>query len=47
MAFEPTLLARVDKPDSGKLDGYRADGGYAAFERALADKQPAEVVAQV
>jgi len=47
MAFEPTLLARVNKLDSGKLDGYRADGGYAAFERALADKQPGEVVTQV
>ena len=47
MAFEPTLLARVNKPNSGQIDGYRADGGYAAFERALADKQPADVVAQV
>ena len=47
MAFEPTLLARVNKPNSGQLAGYRADGGYAAFERALADKQPADVVTQV
>ncbi len=47
MAFEPTLLARVNKPDSGKLDGYRADGGYVTFERALAEKQPVDVVTQV
>jgi len=47
MAFEPTLLARVNKPESGKIDGYRADGGYATFERALAEKQPGEVVTQV
>ena len=30
MAYEPVLLARMNKPDSGKLEGYRADGGYAA-----------------
>ena len=47
MAFEITLLARVGKPDSHKLEGYRADGGYAAFEKALKDKTPAEVVTQV
>jgi NADH-quinone oxidoreductase subunit F len=47
MSFEPTLLARIDKPNSAKLEGYRADGGYAAFERVLADKQPLDVVTQV
>ncbi len=47
MAFEPTLLARIVKPDSGKLEGYRADGGYASFERALKEKQPLEVTTQV
>ncbi|CAN5630009.1 NADH-quinone oxidoreductase subunit NuoF [soil metagenome] len=44
MAFEPTLLARVDKPNSPALEGYRADGGYAAFEKTLKDKKPAEVI---
>lgn len=47
MSFEPTLLARIAKPNSAKLEGYRADGGYAAFERALKDKQPGDVVTQV
>jgi NADH-quinone oxidoreductase subunit F len=47
MSFEPVLLARVQKPDSHRLDGYRADGGYGAFERALREKKPEEVVAQV
>src|SRR4051794_16170381 len=44
MAFEPVLLARVNKPDGHRLEGYRADGGYAAFERTLRNKQPADVV---
>src|SRR6476620_10347538 len=47
MPYDPVLLARVNKPNSGRLEGYRADGGYAAFERALKEKQPADVVAQV
>ena len=44
MTFEPVLLARVNKPDSHRLEGYRTDGGYAAFERTLREKQPADVV---
>src|ERR1043166_9704504 len=44
MPYEPTLLARVNKPDSHRLEGYRADGGFAAFERTLRDKQPIDVV---
>jgi NADH-quinone oxidoreductase subunit F len=47
MAFEPTLLARIGKPNSPRLDGYRADGGYAAFEKVLKDKQPLDVITQV
>ncbi|OWK41663.1 NADH-quinone oxidoreductase subunit NuoF [Fimbriiglobus ruber] len=47
MSFEPVLLARINKPDSPKLEGYRADGGYATFERALKEKKPEEVTAQV
>jgi NADH-quinone oxidoreductase subunit F len=34
-AFEPVLLKRIDKPNSTALDGYRADGGYQALEKAL------------
>src|SRR4051812_28316846 len=44
MPYEPVLLARVNKPDSHRLEGYRTDGGYAAFERTLREKQPADVV---
>ena len=40
MPYEPVLLARIDKPDSGKLESYRADGGYSTFERVLKDKKP-------
>jgi len=47
MSFEPTLLARIDKPNSAKLEGYRADGGYISFEQAIKDKKPEEVTAQV
>ena len=35
-AFEPVLLARINKPDSTSLAGYRADGGYEALRKALA-----------
>jgi len=44
MPYEPVLLARVNKPDSHRLEGYRTDGGYAAFERTLREKKPADVV---
>jgi NADH-quinone oxidoreductase subunit F len=33
--FEPVLLARIDKPESAALAGYRADGGYETFKRSL------------
>src|SRR5688500_13477408 len=42
--FEPVLLARVAKEDSQSLDGYRADGGYAAPDKALG-MAPADAVA--
>jgi NADH-quinone oxidoreductase subunit F len=45
--FEPVLLARVNKPNSPALEGYRADGGYTAFERVLKEMKPDEVTAQV
>src|SRR5437667_358088 len=45
--YEPVLLARVTKPNSHQLEGYRADGGYAAFESTLRDKKPQDIVAQV
>jgi NADH-quinone oxidoreductase subunit F len=33
--FEPVLLARINKPDSVSLAGYRADGGYEPLRKAL------------
>jgi NADH-quinone oxidoreductase subunit F len=34
--FEPVLLARIEKPESAALAGYRADGGYEGLKKALA-----------
>src|SRR3972149_3368199 len=33
--FEPVLLARIKKPASAALAGYRADGGYETFKKTL------------
>src|SRR6476619_2361895 len=44
MPYEPVLLTRVNKPDSHRLEGYRNDGGYAAFERTVRDRQPVDVI---
>jgi NADH-quinone oxidoreductase subunit F len=44
---EPVLLARINKPDSAKLQGYREDGGYITFERALKDMTPDQVTESV
>jgi len=44
--FEPVLLARIQKPDSTALAGYRADGGYEALKKALA-MEPDAVTAMV
>ncbi len=44
--FEPVLLARVAKESSQSLDGYRADGGYAALDKALG-MAPADVTTKV
>src|SRR5262245_48498765 len=41
--FEPILLARVGKPDSGSLASYQADGGYSALKKAL-ELPPEEVI---
>jgi NADH-quinone oxidoreductase subunit F len=47
MTYEPVLLARIKTPNSHRLDGYRAEGGYTTIERALKDLKPEQVVAQV
>jgi len=44
--FEPVLLARIHKADSTSLEGYRADGGYRAYEKALG-MAPADVTKMV
>jgi NADH-quinone oxidoreductase subunit F len=41
-AFEPVLLARIEKPDATSLESYRADGGYQALRKALG-MAPADV----
>src|SRR5438105_785488 len=42
--YEPVLLRRINKPDSAALAGYRADGGYRALAKALAEMTPAQVI---
>lgn len=42
-AFEPVLLARIDKPNSASLATYQADGGYEGIKTAL-EKSPADIV---
>jgi len=44
--FEPVLLARIHKADSTSLEGYRADGGYRAYQKALG-MAPADVTKMV
>jgi len=44
--FEPVLLARIHKADSTSLEGYRADGGYGAYQKALG-MAPADVTKMV
>ena len=41
------LLARVDTPDSQKIETFEADGGYAAARRVLTEMKPEEVIEQV
>lgn len=41
------LLANVDKPDSEKLETYKAAGGYERLRKALFDMKPDEIVEEV
>ncbi len=43
MPYDPVLLARIAKPHPDRLEGYRADGGYAAAEKLVKDKKPDEL----
>ena len=43
----PSCWPASNKPDSHTLEGYRADGGYAAVEKALHEMEPDEVVDMV
>src|ERR1051325_10367362 len=40
--FEPILLRRILAKASPWLDAYRADGGYRAIAKALADMTPTQ-----
>jgi NADH-quinone oxidoreductase subunit F len=40
--FEPVLLARINTPDSHKLETYQRDGGYQGLRKAL-DMAPVDV----
>lgn len=42
--FEPILLKRINAKADPGLDAYRADGGYSALTKALADMTPAQVI---
>ena len=44
MAYQPVLLANIDKEASHTLRAYEAAGGYAAMKKMLAEKTPAEVI---
>ncbi len=41
------LLANVDKPDSERLETYRASGGYERLRKALFEMKPEEIVEEV
>jgi NADH-quinone oxidoreductase subunit F len=47
MSYEPVLLARIHKPHSQQLEGYRQDGGYETLARVLREMKPEEVVTQI
>jgi NADH-quinone oxidoreductase subunit F len=47
MAYEPVLMANVNKADSHKLTVYKAGGGYRTLERTLTEKTPQEVADMV
>jgi NADH-quinone oxidoreductase subunit F len=46
MAFEPVLLANIDKPNSHTLKAYEATGGYQALRKVLGTLKPADVKEQ-
>jgi len=41
---EPVLLRRVGKPGSQAIDGYIADGGYQALQKAVTTMTPEQVI---
>jgi NADH-quinone oxidoreductase subunit F len=45
--FEPVLMRRILKSASPSLDAYRADGGYQALQKAVAEMTPAQVTQTV
>ena len=45
--IEECIFSNIRKPSQASLDGYRASGGYAAFERLLHQSSPSDVIATV
>jgi NADH-quinone oxidoreductase subunit F len=43
MPYAPVLLERIHKPHPERLEGYRADGGYAAAAKAVKDQTPEQL----
>ena len=41
------LMARLNKPDSHKIEPYEADGGYSTARRVLTEIEPADMVEQI
>jgi NADH-quinone oxidoreductase subunit F len=41
------LMGRVNKPDSHKIDGYEADGGYETARQVLTEMTPQAVIEEV
>ena len=46
-AFEPVLLAQIDRPESHTRAVYEASGGYGTLRRVLAELDPAAVIEEV
>ncbi len=46
-AFEPVLLARIERPESHTLADYESTGGYQTLRRVLGSQSPEEVIDEV
>ncbi len=46
-AYRPLLLKNLHRPDSASLAAYRESGGYRAWQRALKEMTPEQVIEEV